>query len=131
VLELLVRVRVPVAVPATVGSKDTCSLMATVGFKVTGKVAPEIVNPVPVRLAELTVTADVPVELKVTYWVVAVPTGVLPKFKLVELNVSTGFPTVAAPVPLRLTVTMEVVEELVAIARDPVAAPATVGSKLS
>ena len=41
VVELLVNVRVPVAAPAVVGSNCTSTVMAMVGFNVTGKVAPE------------------------------------------------------------------------------------------
>jgi hypothetical protein len=36
------------------------------GFKVSGKLAPEKVNPVPAMIAVVTVTADVPVDDRVT-----------------------------------------------------------------
>lgn len=58
------------------------------GFKVSGKVAPETVNPVPATLAALTVTADVPVEVKVSVCVVAVFTFTLPNDTLDELTLS-------------------------------------------
>jgi len=64
--ELLVRISCPVAAPAVVGSNCTVSVAVSFGFKVSGKVAPETVKPVPATLAALTVTAEVPVEDKVT-----------------------------------------------------------------
>lgn len=58
------------------------------GFKVSGNVAPETVNPVPATLAALTVTAEVPVEDRVNVWVVAVFTLTLPNDRLDELTAS-------------------------------------------
>jgi hypothetical protein len=130
-VELLVNVSVPVAAPIAVGPNATCNLIAMFGLNVTGKVAPEIVNPVPLRLAALTVTAELPVEVKVTDCVAGLPRGTLPKFKLVVLKVNTGFVLVLPPVPLRLTVIVEPVEELLAMERAPASAPATCGSKLT
>jgi len=101
VVELLLNVRVPESVAAAVGSNTTCTVTPMPGFRVTGKVAPENVKPVPVRVAELTVTAVLPLEVSDTDWVAAVPTGSSPKFRLVLLNVSTGFGE--TPVPERLT----------------------------
>jgi hypothetical protein len=49
-----------------VGSNCTLSVAAWPGVSVTGKVAPETVKSVPVRVAEFTVTAVVPVDVKVT-----------------------------------------------------------------
>jgi hypothetical protein len=62
---------------------------------VTGKVAPDIVKPVPFNVAELMVTGDVPVEVNVRGSVDAVFNGTLPKAKLVWLmaNVGTLDPT--------------------------------------
>jgi hypothetical protein len=53
-------------------------------------VAPEIVKPVPVRVAELAVTDTVPVEDKVTVRVVGVFTASLPNATLVALKLSIG-----------------------------------------
>src|SRR6202021_1181298 len=55
-----------VTAPAAVGSNFTLSVADWVGFSVTGKVAPDIVKPVPVNVAELMVTGAVPVEVNVT-----------------------------------------------------------------
>lgn len=58
------------------------------GFKVSGKLAPETVNPVPATLAALTVTAAVPVEVRVSVWLAAVFTFTLPNDRLEELTLS-------------------------------------------
>ena len=49
-----------------VGSNCTFSVTDWLGFKVTGNVAPDIVKPVPLNVAELMVTGAVPVEVNVT-----------------------------------------------------------------
>ena len=64
--ELLWMLSCPVAAPVVVGSNPTSSVTARPGFRVTGNVAPDIVKPLPVTVAALTVTAAVPVELSVT-----------------------------------------------------------------
>jgi hypothetical protein len=55
------------------------------GLRVRGKLAPETVNPLPAAVAALTVTDAVPVEDRVTDWVVVVFTLTLPNDKLVAL----------------------------------------------
>jgi hypothetical protein len=60
------------------------------GFRVRGKVAPETLKPVPVRVAALRVTAAVPVEDRVSVCVAAVFTLTLPKDRLDELTLSVG-----------------------------------------
>jgi hypothetical protein len=64
--ELLMMVSRPVAAPAAVGSNCTLNVAAWPGVSVAGKVAPETVKSVPVRVAEFTVTAVVPVDVRVT-----------------------------------------------------------------
>ena len=64
------------------GSNCTFRVTDWPGFKVTGKVAPEIVKPVPVNAAELIVTAAVPLELSVTGSVVGVFNVTLPNARL-------------------------------------------------
>ena len=56
----------------------------------TGKVAPDIVKPVPLSVAELMVTGAVPVEVNVTGSVDAVFTVTLPNAKLAGLIVNVG-----------------------------------------
>jgi hypothetical protein len=63
--ELLPIVICPLAAPVAVGRYCTCSVTACIGFSVTGKMPPTIVKPVPVIAAEFTVTAAVPVDVKV------------------------------------------------------------------
>jgi hypothetical protein len=86
--ELLAMVRVPLAGPAAEGSNCTLSVAVWFGFNVSGKLAPETEKPVPLTVAELTVTAVVPVELKVIDCVVAVFTDTLPKLRLEELTLN-------------------------------------------
>jgi hypothetical protein len=88
--ELLWTDRLPVAVPDTVGSNWTSSVTARPGLKVTGKVAPEMVKVAPLRVAELTVTAAVPVEAKVTVCVDGVLIVVLPNGTLLGLIANVG-----------------------------------------
>jgi hypothetical protein len=94
------------------------------GFRVRGKVAPETVKPVPVRVAALTVTAAVPVEDRVSVCVAAVFTLTLPKDRLDELTLSVGteapnfsakvFDTLPA-LAVRVTVCAVLTEETVAV----------------
>lgn len=63
---LLLTVSVPVAAPTAVGANFTLSVTVCFGFNVIGNVAPDTVKPVPLIVAELIVSADVPVEVTVT-----------------------------------------------------------------
>ena len=81
------------------------------GFKVTGKLTPDIVKPAPVSAAELMVTGDVPVEVRVTGCVEAVLTVTLPKVRLAVLSVNCGL-VAAVPAPVKLTVAVLLVAEL-------------------
>jgi hypothetical protein len=60
------------------------------GFNVSGKVAPDVEKPAPVRVAELMVTAAVPVEERVMVCDVEVFTGTLPKLRFDVLTASVG-----------------------------------------
>ena len=59
-------VNAPVTAPAAIGWNCTLKLAVWPGFKVRGKLAPDSLNPVPLTVAELTVTGAVPVEDKST-----------------------------------------------------------------
>ena len=85
-----------------------------------------MVKPAPVIAAPLTVTADVPVELKVSVLVAAVFTVMLPKLKLAVLTDRVAFVGVT-PVPFNDTVVVLPVLELLLIAICAVAVPAVVG----
>jgi hypothetical protein len=128
--ELLEIAMLPLAAPATVGSKLTWRPTDWPEFSFTGNVAPDIVNPVPASVAELTISAAVPDEVKVRVWVEVVFSVTLPKARAVALTVNCGV-AAAVPVPLRLTMLMLPPEELLEIVMLPLAAPATVGSKLT
>ncbi len=86
--------------------------------------APETVKPVPVTVAELTVTDAVPEEVKVTEWVDGVLMSTSPKAMVVALTVSVGVPLpsckakVSATLPalaVRVTVCAVLTEETVAV----------------
>jgi hypothetical protein len=80
------------------------------GFKVTGNVGPESVNPVPLNVPEFTVTGAVPVEVKVTGCVDVVFTVTLPNVRLAVLTVNCGFAT-DVPVPASVTIAVLLVDE--------------------
>ena len=77
----------------------------------TGNVAPDIVYPAPLSAAELMVTGAVPVEVSVTGNVDGVFSATLPNVRLAVLIVNCGLDA-AAPVPLRLTTAVLLVDEL-------------------
>jgi hypothetical protein len=85
---------------------------------------------VPASVAELTVNAAVPDEVKVRVLVEVVFTVTVPKDRALVLNVNCGLDA-AVPVPLRLTVLVLPPEELLDMVIFPLAAPTTVGSKLT
>jgi hypothetical protein len=124
--ELLLIVIWPVADPIVAGRNCTCSVMDCVGLNVAGKLPPTIVKPAPVIAAEFTITADVPVDVRVNDCVVAAFTVTLPKFRLVALTVSCGLGA-AVLAPIRATDAILPVDELLLIVSCPFAAPAVVG----
>ena len=101
----------PVAAPLAVGLNCTCRVIVCLGCNVAGSVPLTIVKPMPVILAELTVTAEVPVELSTSDIALAVFTGTLPKARLVALTPNSALVR-AVPVPLRATVAVLPVVEL-------------------
>jgi hypothetical protein len=131
VVELLLIVICPLAVPVVVGLNCTCNVTDCVGFKVTGRLPPTIAKPAPVIAAELTVTGDVPVDINVNDCVVAVLTVTLPKFRLVALTANWGFVwglDTVAPMPARVTTVVLPLAELLLIVIWPLLAPGDVGS---
>jgi hypothetical protein len=64
--ELLDMVTLPVTAPVAVGSNCTVTEPVCPGFKVAGKLAPSREKPAPLSVTELTVTASVPVDVRVT-----------------------------------------------------------------
>ena len=96
------------------------------GFRVTGKLLPMMVKPVPVIDAELIVTGEVPVDDNVIDCAVGELTGTLPKLRLVALTVNCGLDG-AIPIPARGTTAVPSVVKLLLTVSCPVAGPATVG----
>jgi hypothetical protein len=80
--------------------------------------------------AEFTVTGDVPEEVRVNDCVDEEFTDTLPKLRVEVLSVNCGL-AAAVPVPLRATVDVLPVVELLLIVSFPVAAPAAVGRNVS
>jgi hypothetical protein len=82
-------------------------------------------NPAPVIEAELTVTAELPEEVRVTDFVVGVFTTMPPKFTLVVLTDNCVL--AVEPVPLRATAAVPAVLELLLMVSCPETDPAVVG----
>jgi hypothetical protein len=116
----------PETAPAVAGSNCTFRVTGCPGFRVTGKVAPDTVKPVPVNVAELMVTGAVPVEVSVTGCVDATFSVTSPNIRLTALSVNCGL-VAAVPVPLRLTTAALLVDESLWIVSWSVAAPVAVG----
>ena len=124
----LVRVILPLALPALVGANVTVRVAVCEAFNVAGTVKPLTVNPEPLALTAETWTAALP-ELVITICLAELePVVTLPKLRLVGFGVS--WPVGAtAPVPLSETVSGEPVASLV-IVRLPVRLPVVVGANL-
>jgi hypothetical protein len=90
----------PVSKAAVVGLNWIVSLTIVPGLlSVSGKLAPETVNPAPDGVIELTVTGPVPVEVMVKDCVEEEPTATSPKLKLEALSVICGAVAAIAAVP--------------------------------
>jgi hypothetical protein len=116
----------PETAPVVAGSNCTFRVTDCPGLKVTGKVAPDTVKPVPVNVAELMVTGAVPVEVSVTGCVDATFSVTSPNIRLTALSVNCGL-VAAVPVPPRLTTAVPLVDESLWIVTWSVAAPMAVG----
>ena len=79
------------------GSNCTFNVNDWPGFSRSGNAPPDSVKPVPLSVAELIVTAAVPVEANVTDCVDAVPTAKLPNARLAALTVSMDVALLALP----------------------------------
>ncbi len=88
--ELLVSVTVPLTAPAAVGLNTISSVAVWPGFRVSGKLTPEIVYPAPLTEPALNVTAEVPDEVSVIDAVPVAPTATVPKLTVDVLRVSVG-----------------------------------------
>jgi hypothetical protein len=108
--ELLLTVSCPLTLPIAVGANWTCNVIDWAGLNVAGKLPPISVKPVPVSVAELTVTGEVPVDVNVTDCVDAEFTVTLPKLRVATLTVNCGLGGVVQ-VPLNTTTAVEAVDE--------------------
>jgi len=88
VVALLAMTSWPDAAPAVVALNCTVSTADCCGFNVRGKLAPDTEKPVPEIVAELTVTAEFPVDDSVTDCVIGVFSATLPKFRLDALTLN-------------------------------------------
>jgi hypothetical protein len=112
--ELPLIVICPLAAPVAVGLNCTCSVSDCVGASVAGKLAPVIVNPAPVIVAEFTVTGEVPVDVNVRDCVVVVFTVTFPKLNVPALTLNCGLGA-AVPIPFRAIRAVAPVVELLLI----------------
>lgn len=128
--ELLLMAREPVAAPPAVGANFTSRVTAKEGFRVSGKVAPETVKPVPLMVDELIVTAAVPVEVNVIGSVADEPSLTVPKLRLPVLSASVEV-VAEVPVPLNGTVSVVCLAALLVMVSVPAAAFADVGANVT
>ena len=70
--------------------KLTVKVAVCPGFRVSGKLTPEMLKPDPVTLPALIVSGAVPEEVRVTDWVEVEFTVTSPKLRLLALKVSVG-----------------------------------------
>ena len=75
---LLTNETLPEAVPLLEGAKVKLAFWLAAAARVNGKVSPVTPNPEPVKLAEETVTAELPVLLSFTAWLPDAPTSTDP-----------------------------------------------------
>ena len=96
----------------------------------TGNAPPATEKALPDIVSELIVNATVPDEVKVSILVEMLSTVTLPKLRELVLSVNAGVAAVV-PEPLRETLAVLPVAELLEIVIAPVAAPTAAGSKLT
>jgi hypothetical protein len=99
--ELLLMLSCPVAEPTARGLNVSVTVTACPGFSVAGRLTPEAENPLPVTVREFTVTGAVPLEVKVTVWVVGLFTTTPPNETLVAFRVSVGVPALSCSETVR------------------------------
>ena len=116
---LLISVILPETAPAEAGAKPTLKEDAPPGARESGKASPDVVNPVPARVAWVTLSVAVPGFEMVSFCVPLVPTTRLPKLRLDGATEICG----CAPVPLREIAKGELVAVLTMLML-PTAAPA-------
>jgi hypothetical protein len=83
-------VTVPVMDPVVVGANCRLSVAVWAGFRVSGKVIPDMLKAVPFTLPALIVSGAVPLEVSVTVCAAVVFSITLPKATLLAPRVSPG-----------------------------------------
>ena len=92
---MLLIVSCPLAAPTTVGSNVSVAVIVCPGLSVAGRLTGEAEKPVPVIAREFTVTAAVPLDVRVTVCVVAVFNATPPKAMLVAFTASAAVPALS------------------------------------
>jgi hypothetical protein len=90
--ELLPMLSCPVTEPAVDGLNVSVSVTACPGLSVAGRLMADAEKPLPVTVIDFTVTAEVPVEVKVTVCVVELFTTTPPNEIVVAFTDSVGVP---------------------------------------
>lgn len=85
----------PVIEPTAVGSNVSVTVTVCPGLSVAGRLTGEVEKPLPVTARDVTVTAPVPLEVRVTVCVVGVFSVTGPNAMLVAFKVSAGLPTLS------------------------------------
>jgi hypothetical protein len=132
--ELLAKDISPLMVPVAAGLNCTGSEICWFGLRVIGKIVSSIEKPAPATVAEVTSTAAVPLESRVTVWLVGLPMVTSPKRSGAGETVRRGSPATGAafaPDPARATVATGEEVELLLTLIWPVALPALVGTNFT
>jgi hypothetical protein len=87
-LEPPAKAKLPLALPAAVGLNTTWKLRLCCGARVRGRVKPFVLKPVPVTVACVTVTLELPVLVTTSVWVWDAPVCTVPKSMLAGLTVN-------------------------------------------
>jgi hypothetical protein len=90
--ELLPMLNCPVTAPAADGLNVSVTVTVCPGLRVAGRLMGDAEKPLPVTVKDVTVTAAVPVEVRVTVCVVGLLTTTLPNEILVAFRLSPGVP---------------------------------------
>jgi hypothetical protein len=114
--ELLAIVRAPVAEPACCAENRTLSVAVCPGFSVSGKLVPDTAKPVPVTVADVTVTAAPPVDDRVTACVAVEPSTTPPNDTLGALTLSVAEPALEPGTSCSATVAPAVPDVAVRVA---------------
>ena len=127
---LLVTVTDPVTLPAAEGANATVSVAVSDGFSVQGAVKPLTEYPLPVTVTAEIVTAAFPVLVMTTCWLALQPVATVPKLTLEVLALSCPVGE-TDPVHVSGILSVGLLGSLLVMAILPVAAPATVGEKVT